>query len=189
MKYKTMMILLISVFMMIIGMLGGQVSANTNNADVTASIGDKAQLDKGTLGFYSIQKKTSEGKWLYLTYSIIKYADNNGNQHIAYCLDEDKYGVGYVKGDVDGYEVQLTNFVTNEKIWRTIINGYPYKTPAELGVETEEDAYLATKRAVYSIVSGYTVQDVLDNYRVGPVEVNGQNLEDIQRIMKVFRRR
>ena len=26
------------------------------------------------------------------------------------------------------------------EIWRTIINGYPYKTPKELGCETKEEA-------------------------------------------------
>lgn len=157
------------------------VQANTGKADVVANIGDKAYLDKGTLGFYSIQKKNEEGKWIYVTYSIIKYKDNNGDEHVAYCIDENKFGVGYVKGDVEGYEVQLTKMISDEKVWRVIVNGYPYKTPEQLGVETEDDAYLATKRALYSIVKGYTEQDVRENYRVGQKSINGQALEDIQR--------
>lgn len=179
MRYKNIFIIGIIVFIVIILISSGNVMANS--ADITASIGDKEQLDKGILGFYTIQKKKSDGSWIYITYSIINYIDNNGDKHIAYCLDENAFGVGYVQGDVDGYEVELTKLIENEKIWRVIVNGYPYKTPEELGVETEDDAYLATKRAVYSMVSGYTEKDVRENYRVGQKSINGQNLEDIQR--------
>ena len=73
--------------------------------DIVANIGDKAYLDKGTQGFYTIQKRKTDGNWTYIIYSIIKYKDNNGDEHIAYCLDPDKLGVGYVQGDVNVYEV------------------------------------------------------------------------------------
>lgn len=149
--------------------------------DITTNIGDQVYLDKGTQGFYTIQKKKTDGNWTYIIYSIIKYKDNNGNEHIAYCLDPDKLGVGYVQGDVDGYEVELTKLISNEKIWRVMINGYPYKTVEELGVETEDDAYLATKMAIYSIVRGYQENDVIENYRAGQKAIGGQKLEDIQR--------
>lgn len=170
--------------MIIIGIILLIILPNKSMAselDINASIGDIAQLDKGTLGFYTIQKKKSDGNWIYITYSIIKYQDNNGKTHVGYCLDENAFGVGYVKGDVDGYAVKLTKLIENEKIWRVIINGYPYKTPEELGVETEDDAYLATKRAVYSMISGYTEEDVRENYRVGQTKINGQDLSEIQR--------
>lgn len=179
MKYKAKIIILLIV--VLTSILSDTVYSTTGKIDVTASIGDKAYLDKGTLGFYSIQKKNDEGKWIYVTYSIIKYKDGNGDEHVAYCLDESKFGVGYVKGDVDGYEVQLTKLISDEKVWRVIINGYPYKTPEELGVETEDDAYLATKRAIYAVVKGYTEKDVMENYRVGDKVIKGQALEDIKR--------
>lgn len=168
------------IMVLIIFLPSVKVQAN-DKINIVANMGDKAYLNKGTLGFYSIQKKNDEGKWIYVTYSIIKYKDDNGDEHVAYCIDESKLGVGYVKGDVDGYEVELTEVISNEKVWRVIVNGYPYKTPEELGVETEEDAYLATKRAIYSMIKGYTEADVRENYRVGQKEINGQALEDIQR--------
>lgn len=34
----------------------------------------------------------------------------------------------------------------------SIKNGYPNVSPKDLGVETEDDAYLATKQAVYWII-------------------------------------
>jgi len=38
------------------------------------------------------------------------------------------------------------------RVWRTIINAYPYKSPEQLGVDNEYDAFVATKQAVYSIL-------------------------------------
>jgi hypothetical protein len=172
-------IALIIIFMMFI--FSDNVNAYTIDENIETTIGDKAQLDRGILGFYSIQKKKDDDTWTYITYSIINYIDENGDKHIAYCLDENLFGVGYVKGDVETYEVEIKNLIKDEKIWRVIVNGYPYKTPEELGVETEEDAYIATKRAVYSMISGYTVEDVKENYRVGQTVINGENLEDIKR--------
>ena len=50
------------------------------------------------------------------------------------------------------------------RVWRTIINAYPYKTPAELGVENEYDAFVATKQAVYCILYNW---DATSRYRGG----------------------
>ena len=36
----------------------------------------------------------------------------------------------------------------NKLIYNILINGYPYKTPAQLGVESKDDAYVATKLAL-----------------------------------------
>ena len=37
-------------------------------------------------------------------------------------------------------------------LWRVIINGYPYKTPEQLGTINEEEAYTATKQAIYCYI-------------------------------------
>ena len=50
------------------------------------------------------------------------------------------------------------------RLWRVIINGYPYKTPEQMGVANEFDAFLATKQAVYSILYD---NDVDTYYRGG----------------------
>lgn len=39
-------------------------------------------------------------------------------------------------------------------LWRRIINGYPYKSIGELGVANKEEAFTATKQAVYCYVHG-----------------------------------
>ena len=38
-------------------------------------------------------------------------------------------------------------------VWRTIVNGYPYKTPTEIGVDTIEEAYFVTQEAVYTVMN------------------------------------
>ena len=48
----------------------------------------------------------------------------------------------------DGKEIK----VSNEKVWKVIINGYPYKTLEELDVINEEEAYTATQFAIYTVL-------------------------------------
>lgn len=69
----------------------------------------------------------------------------NGEENPAYCLNYGRDGAT----ENYSYDVTISNQITDMELWRTIINGYPYKTPQELGCETKEEAYLATRQAVY----------------------------------------
>ena len=53
-----------------------------------------------------------------------------------------------------GYSVSVNSLLTNAAVWRAITNGYPYKTPAQLGCNSAEEAFVATKQAVYCILYG-----------------------------------
>ena len=44
-------------------------------------------------------------------------------------------------------------------LWRVIINGYPYKSVEELGVANKEEAFTATKQAVYCYIHGNRLED------------------------------
>lgn len=44
-------------------------------------------------------------------------------------------------------------------MWRYLINGYPYKTIEELGCETKEEAFTATKQAIYCYIHGNNIND------------------------------
>ena len=48
--------------------------------------------------------------------------------------------------------VDIDDLLKDKLIYNTILNGYPYKTPAQLGVETNDDAYVATKLALKSVL-------------------------------------
>ena len=43
------------------------------------------------------------------------------------------------------------------RIWRTVINGYPYQSPGTMGVENKYDVFVATIQAIYSIICGTDV--------------------------------
>ena len=75
--------------------------------------------------------------------------NKDGVEYPAYCLNRDLPGVeiGFSQ------TVDVNSFVSDVMVWRAIINGYPYKTIEELGCQTEEEAYLATKQAVYSMLT------------------------------------
>lgn len=80
-----------------------------------------------------------------------------------------------------GYNANLTETLSDVKLWRVYRYGYPYSTPEQLGVETEEDAYLATKQAGYWILRGRSLEQLDGYFRAGQTVIAGQNLEDIQR--------
>lgn len=44
-------------------------------------------------------------------------------------------------------------------LWKRIINGYPYKTIEELGVANKEEAFTATKQAIYCYIHGNNPSD------------------------------
>lgn len=90
----------------------------------------------------------------YICYNI------DGEKYPAYCISHGIHGV-----DEEGpYTVTIENLLTNasdvsgELIYNTIISGYPYKTPTQLGVDTNDDAYVATKQAIYSVLLNRDVQ-------------------------------
>lgn len=79
----------------------------------------------------------------------------DGKEYPAYCLDRDLPGVeiGFSQ------TVDITDVISNVKVWRAIINGYPYKTVSELGCNSVEEAYLATKQAVYCMLTNRDVDE------------------------------
>lgn len=74
----------------------------------------------------------------------------DGKRYPAYCLNSDLNGVG--TGGVGNYSVNVESTIDNENIWRVIINGFPYKSITELGTQNEQEAFTATKFAIYTIM-------------------------------------
>ena len=88
---------------------------------------------------------------------IVEYAEykDNGVSYPAYCLDKTKHGV---EGDFS-YDVSIKDAIKDVGLWKVIVNGYPYKTIEELGVANKEEAFTATKQAVYCYVHGNKLSD------------------------------
>ena len=81
-------------------------------------------------------------------YTHMAVYQKDGVEYPAYCMNRDLQGVkiGFSQ------TVDIRELVNNVMVWRAITNGYPYKTISELGCQTEEEAYLATKQAVYCML-------------------------------------
>lgn len=92
-------------------------------------------------------------------HTYIAVYKKDGKEYPAYCLNRELPGV-----EEGPQTVNVNELVTNVMVWRVLINGYPYKTLAELGCNTEAEAYLATKQAIYCVleninVNSYTAVD------------------------------
>lgn len=108
---------------------------------------DKAALySKGTCK--ELIRKTDTGGVVDVEKVFYK---SNGKEYPAYCLDIELDGVG----KVDGYTVTINKVVDNELVRRVMLNGYPYKSLNSLGVKNVDEAFTATKLAVYCILYNY----------------------------------
>lgn len=125
---------------------------NTLTVYSAAILIKKADLEKGSSINTHIQFKKNN-KWVNVVCNYIHYNKDN-KKYPAYCINHGLHGV-----DEEGaYTVNISKVLEDEVIWRTIINGYPYVTPEKLGLDTKEEAYVATKQAVFSIMENRDVK-------------------------------
>lgn len=102
---------------------------------------------------YSIGQYTDLLKYnninIITTYVVYQ---NNGIEYPAYCLQKDLLGVG----EQGPYTVNVNQLLSDVMIWRAVINGYPYKSYEQLGCANKQEAYFATKQAIYCIIYNRT---------------------------------
>ena len=107
--------------------------------------------------------------------TIIVYKAEDGKEYPAYCANPNRPGVENLAGK--SYDVDADQKDTDPAVWGVITNGYPYKTPQELGVNTEYEAYYATKMAVWAVVH--------DNYsNLNDWKANGSQNAKVEKAMK-----
>lgn len=78
--------------------------------------------------------------------------NENGKQHPVYCLDVNLHGVD---SEDESYGVtvgSMDEIANNQAVWRVIVNGFPYKTAAEMGLDTDGQAFQVTKQAIYCVL-------------------------------------
>lgn len=104
---------------------------------------------------------------------IVYYAQyiKDGVSYPAYCLDKTKTGVS----DGLSYSVSVENAISDVKLWRIITNGYPYKTIQELGCANKEEAFTATKQAIYCYIHGNNPSDYAPIGEAGQRTLNALN--------------
>lgn len=95
----------------------------------------------------------------------------DGISYPAYCLDKTKHGVD----NQLSYSVSVQNAISDVKLWRIIVNGYPYKTIEELGCSNKEEAFTATKQAIYCYIHGNNPSDYKPIGEAGNRTLNALN--------------
>lgn len=106
---------------------------------------------------------------------------SDGKEYPAYCLNVELDGVG----KVDGYTVKVNKLVDNDEVRRVIINGYPYKSLESLGVNNVDEAFTATKMAVYCVLYDYDKDGYKKFDTIG--EAGERTLKAIKKIVTAAR--
>ena len=108
---------------------------------------------------------------------VIVYKAEDGKEYPAFCANPNKGGVENFAAK--NYDVDVDRLDKDPHVWGAITNGYPYKTPAELGVKNEYEAYYITKMAVWAIVH--------DNYsNLNDWKANGSQNNHVEKAMKAL---
>lgn len=131
-------ILLVTILVSSLSFINSVYATNINSAHLY-SVGDCGKL----LTYKGIAVKVS-----YVQYI------NDGVSYPAYCLDKTKPGA-----ETQEYSVSVDQAITDVGLWKRVINGYPYKTIEELGVANANEAFTATKQAIYCYIHGNNPAD------------------------------
>lgn len=137
-KIKRILTAIIIITLNILGVINSVYATNLNAANLY-SIGDCGQL------------LTYKGSIIKVSY--VQYMEN-GISYPAYCMDKTKPGA-----ETQPYTVSVQEAIQDVGLWRRIINGYPYKTIEELAVANKEEAFTATKQAIYCYIHGNNPND------------------------------
>ena len=100
--------------------------------------------------------REDDKEYRYLICSIVGYYNEDGEFNPSYCMNKDLTGA-----EDTPYNVTIDSLLDNNKVWRVIKNGYPYKSAKELGLTSDYDAYAVTKFAVYCVLG----ESKLENYK------------------------
>ncbi len=171
MKKTRKIVSIIMLILILLNSMQGIVSAfDINNATIE---------NLGDCGYHLKFFDTKQNAWSYVITTMVGYRDNTGTLHYAYCMDASKDGVG----EADSYTVNVTEMLQNPQVYTAIINGFPYKSASELGVENDFDAFALTKHAIYCILYN---RDVRTFYRSD--DIRGQKMIDaMERIVNTAR--
>lgn len=166
MKKKIVKITMVILFITIIFI-------NSISASAVFSINSADLYSKGKCK--SLLKMKSNGGEITVTKVFYR---SNGKENPAYCVNVELGGVG----EYGPYSVTVDNAINNPAVWRAITNGYPYKSLEQLGLQDEDEAYTATKQAVYCVLYGY------DTSRYEPIgEAGTRTLNALKQIVKIAR--
>lgn len=126
------------------------LSSISNIVFAATEISEAYLQDKGDVEWHLQYWNEEQNVWSYITTTYVTY-NEGGKEYPAYCMNREYPGVG----EYDSYTVDIDSVVDDVRVWRTVINGYPYKSASDLGVANNLEAFQATKQAVYCIIYGF----------------------------------
>lgn len=135
---KILVVVIVLFILNTLTIINSVYAENINSANIY-SIGDCGSL----LTYKGVPVKVSYVQYMH---DSVAYP--------AYCLDKTKPGA-----ESGEYAVSVQSAIQDVGLWRRIVNGYPYKTIEELGVANKEEAFTATKQAVYCYIHGNNPED------------------------------
>lgn len=110
--------------------------------------------NRGDVEYHLQYWNESKNAWYYIKTTYTTY-NEGGKEYPAYCVNREYPGVGELDDYIVDVNASVTDVLGNVQIWRTIINGFPYKSAGELGLANDMEAFQATKQAVYCILYGF----------------------------------
>lgn len=134
-------------FLQIMNFAYATTQTNENNQKTRNSLNSAYLYSTGDCGSLLKYKGT------VVKVSYVEY-QNQGIKYPAYCMDKTKPGA-----ETNPYTVSIQDRINDVELWKILINGYPYKTIEQLGVLNKEEAFTATKQAVYCYIHGNNPQD------------------------------
>ena len=160
-KSKKIISSLILIFM-IVAQLGGVFAASIGETKDLVSLGECAR---------HLKYRNSQGvDTLIITHYVVY--NENGKQYPAYCLNVNLPGIE--ESDYDVVVEDMSQIANNQMVWRVLLNGFPYKSPQEMGLPDEQSAFVVTKQAIYSVLDGrdtnrYSGADAIGNIMANKV--------------------
>lgn len=156
---------------MIVSQFGGVFATSVGQVEDLVSLGECGR----DLLYRSNQGVTGDVITHYVVYH------ENGRSYPAYCLNVNLHGVD--DNDNYGVEVQdMSQIQNNQAVWRVLLNGFPYKSAAQMGLENDYQAFAVTKQAVYSVLDGRDTNRYSGATAIGNVMANKiRELADIGR--------
>ena len=76
----------------------------------------------------------------------------------------------------------MSQIANNQAVWRVLLNGFPYKSAQEMGLDNDYQAFAVTKQAVYSVLDGRDT-----NRYFGATEVGNRMANKIRELAAIGR--
>ncbi len=174
MKKRFFSILL--VFAMLLGLLPTTAFAAPTLEDAMKEVNIFARYN--VLNWLTMNGSVKEQRYIYYNYESMQTGETK--EIPAYCVDPNLYGVPEKVSEGTSIKYGSDTTVQDPKICGIIANGYPHQPLETLGLQTVDEAYYATKTAVWTYLLGNWS---IDKLGINP-NLTGVDREAAERVLE-----